>query len=207
MRFLAGCAGFCLAAFGGAVASATAATGGPLAAVWKEHHLEFVYMGRTSSYSCDGLTDKLRALMTRLGARRDMHLVGIGCPEYGRPAGPNSLGPSVSIRFYSPGLPSAADEPRGRSDRGTIYARYEPFEIVPDAFRDMSVGDCELVDEFARQVLPKFTIRGLKKAITCIPYQLSGSDYSLSGEALRALPSEGDSGLRKAPRADGGRTR
>jgi len=189
MRFLAGSAGFCLAAtlVG---AGATVAADGPLSAVWKEHRVEFVYMGRTSSYSCDGLTDKLRAIMTQLGARRDMRIVGIGCPEYGRPAGPNSLGPSLSIRFYSPALPTAADKVRGRSDRDAVDAHYEPFKIVPDAFRDMSVGDCELVEEFAQQVLPKFTVRGLKKAITCIPYQLSGSDYSLRGEALRAQPTD-----------------
>ena len=33
----------------------------PIAAVWKEQHLNFFYMGRTSRYSCEGLRDKVRA--------------------------------------------------------------------------------------------------------------------------------------------------
>jgi hypothetical protein len=79
---------------------ALAASGVPIRAVWKEHRVEFTYLGRTSSYSCDGLIDKVRAIMTTLGARARLHIVGVGCPEYGRPAGPNSIGPSLSIRFF-----------------------------------------------------------------------------------------------------------
>ena len=42
-------------------AAPTPVTGVPLAAVWREQHLDFYYMGRTSRYSCDGLRDKVRA--------------------------------------------------------------------------------------------------------------------------------------------------
>ena len=167
---------------------AFAASGVPIQAVWKEHRVEFTYLGRTSSYSCDGLIDKVRAIMTRLGARAPLHIVGIGCPEYGRPAGPNSIGPSLSIRFFAPALPESDATSRHGSKPAPVDARFVPFKIVPDAFRDMSVGDCELVEEFAEQILPMFTTRSVQKDITCVPYQLSGSDYSLRGEVLRALP-------------------
>ena len=167
---------------------ASAASGVPIRAVWKEHRVEFTYLGRTSSYSCDGLIDKVRAIMTTLGARARLHIAGIGCPDYGRPAGPNSIGPTLSIRFFAPALPDPTQKPHGRGDLAPVDARFAPFKIVPDAFRDMSVGDCELVEEFADQVLPMFTTRALQKEITCVPYQLSGSDYSVRGEVLRALP-------------------
>ncbi|MDE2295852.1 MAG: hypothetical protein KGL36_10420 [Gammaproteobacteria bacterium] len=167
---------------------AFADSGVPIRAVWKEHRVEFTYLGRTSSYSCDGLIDKVRALMTTLGARSRLHIVGIGCPEYGRPGGPDSIGPSLSIRFFAPALPDAAQ----KSDRGDklapVDAAFVPFKIVPDAFRNMSVGDCELVEEFADRILPLFTTRSVEKDITCVPYQLSGSDYSLRGDVLQALP-------------------
>jgi hypothetical protein len=177
---------------------ALAASGVPIRAVWKEHRVEFTYLGRTSSYSCDGLIDKVRAIMTTLGARARLHIVGVGCPEYGRPAGPNSIGPSLSIRFFAPALLDAAQKPRRDGDLAPVDAGFVPFKIVPDAFRDMSVGDCELVEEFADQILPMFTTRSVTKNITCVPYQLSGSDYTLRGEVLQALPPNGAHGVSAA---------
>ena len=176
-----------------------AATGVPVPAVWKEHHVDFTYFGRTSRYSCDGLSDKVRAMLLDLGARRDLKIAAIGCAEFGRPPGPNSINPSLDIVFSAPALPDAAAKPRHPGDLAPVDARFEPFTIEPDAFRDMSVGDCELVEEFARQILPQLTTHGLKQEITCVPYQLSGSRYFLRGQVLRALPPSEESALRKAP--------
>ena len=47
-----------------APAAPAAVTGNPLAAVWREQHVEFFYKGRVSRYSCDGLRDKMRAMLT-----------------------------------------------------------------------------------------------------------------------------------------------
>jgi hypothetical protein len=55
------------------------AVGNPMAAVWKEQHINFFYMGRTSRYSCEGLRDKVRAMLLELGARRDMNIAAVGC--------------------------------------------------------------------------------------------------------------------------------
>ena len=49
---------------------ADAGSGNLIPAVWKEQHLRFYYLGRTSRYSCDGLRDKVRAMLLELGARR-----------------------------------------------------------------------------------------------------------------------------------------
>lgn len=187
MRFKGLEAGLCLVAALTA-GPAFAASGAPLPAVWKEHHVNFVYLGRTSRYSCDGLSDKVRALLTDLGARRDLRIVAVGCAEYGRPPGPNSLSPSLDIRFSAPAVPEPAAKPLHAGDLAPVDARFEPFTIAPDAFRNMGMGDCELVEEFARQILPKLTTRDLKQDITCVPYQLSGSRYFVRGEVLRALP-------------------
>lgn len=166
-----------------------AATGNPVPAVWQEHHVSFVYMGRTSRYSCDGLSDKVRAMLMDLGARRDLRITAIGCEEYGRPPEMNSLSPSLDIHFSSPAVPDTSAKPRHAGASTPVDARYEPFKITTDAFRNMGRGDCELVEEFARQVLPKLATRDLKQNITCIPYQLSGSHYFVGGQILRALPS------------------
>jgi hypothetical protein len=153
-------------------------TGVPIAAVWKEQHLNFVYMGRTSRYSCDGLRDKVRAMLLDLGARRDIRISAVGCE--------GSMGPSLNIVVSTPALPNAAAKPLHPGDLAAVDARFETFTITSDPFRNMEM-DCELVEEFARQILPKLVTRELKKDITCVPYQQSRSRFLVRGKILRTL--------------------
>jgi hypothetical protein len=67
-------------------------------AVWKEHRLDFSYMGRTARYSCEGLRDKMRSLLLDLGARRDLKVSLLGCNE-SAPLRQGYLGPRLSIVF------------------------------------------------------------------------------------------------------------
>ena len=55
-------------------AAELAAAGVPMAAVWKQRKVEFHYFGRTSRYSCDGLRDKMRAMLLEMGARQDLRV-------------------------------------------------------------------------------------------------------------------------------------
>jgi hypothetical protein len=167
---------------------AAADTGQPVNAVWKEQHVQLTYFGRTSRYSCEGLRDKLRALLAALGARRDMKLVALGCADFGAHLFAARSVPSVSIVFSSPALPDPAAKPLRAGDPAAVEARFEPFTITSDAFRNMGVGDCELVDEFARQILPKLAVREVREDLTCIPNEVSGSRYFLRGLVLMPLP-------------------
>ena len=54
-----------------AAATADAPPGG--AGIWQKHEYSFVSMGFTSTYSCDGLADKLKRLLLAAGA-----LAGLG---------------------------------------------------------------------------------------------------------------------------------
>src|SRR6267154_165650 len=91
-------------------AAPTAVTGIPMAAVWREQHLDFFYMGRTSRYSCDGLRDKVRAMLLDLGARRDVKIAAIGCEDSGRER-VNSRSSSLNITFSAPALPDPSAKP------------------------------------------------------------------------------------------------
>lgn len=162
--------------------------GSPFPAVWKEQHLEFSYMGRTARYSCQGLRDKMRSLLLDLGARRDLQVTLLGCNE-SAPLGRGYLGPRLSLTFSSPALPDASANPLHAGDLSVVDARYEPFTLTSDAFRNYGVGDCELVEEFARDILPRLSTRNVKQDITCIPYQASGSRFWVHGEILRAVRS------------------
>jgi hypothetical protein len=168
--------------------TAAAETGDPVAAVWKEQRLTFTYMGRTSRYSCDGLRDKMMALLMDLGARRDMKISRVGCFEDRPSTRPAYLSPSLALVFSSPALPDSSAQPLHAGDLAAVDARFEPFTLTSDAFRNFSVADCELVEEFARQILPKLTAREVKSDITCVPYQASGSRFMVRGQILRALP-------------------
>lgn len=167
--------------------------GSPFPAVWKEQHLEFSYMGRTARYSCQGLREKMVSLLLDMGARRDLQVALLGCNE-SAPLGRGYLGPRLSLTFSSPALPDASAKPLHSGDLAAVDARYEPFTLTSDAFRNYGVGDCELVEEFAREILPHFSARNVKQDITCVPFQASGSRFLVRGETLRAvsnLPGQG----------------
>ena len=168
-------------------AAPTAVTGIPVAAVWREQHLDFFYVGRTSRYTCDGLRDKVRAMLLDLGARRDLKIAAIGCEDSGRMRA-NSPAPRLNITFSAPALPDPSMKPLHEGDLKATDARFESFTIASDAFRNLGFGDCELVEEFSHQILPKLVTRALKRDITCVPYQASGGRFLVRGEILKPLP-------------------
>jgi hypothetical protein len=160
--------------------------GVPMPAVWREQRVEFYYRGRTSRYSCDGLLEKVRAMLLELGARRDVKIVPLRCTDSDRHE--RAAGSRIIIVFSSPALPDAAAKPLHASDLAAIDARFENFTITSDAFRNMGIGDCELVQEFTRQILPKLTARNVKRDIVCVPYEPSNSRFFVRGEILKNLP-------------------
>jgi hypothetical protein len=98
-----------------------------------------------------------------------------------------SLGASLNIVFSAPALLQPKQKPLHPGDLGVVDARFESFTITGDAFRNMGSADCELVEEFAHQILPKLVTRNLKQDITCAPFQQSGR-FLVRGEILRSLP-------------------
>jgi hypothetical protein len=172
----------------GASSAWPAGAGVPLEAVWKEQHLRFLYMGRTSRYSCEGLRDKVRAMLLDLGARRDLSITALGCEYAGAGVRQGSSGPSLNIVFSSPALPEPHAKPLHPGDLAPMSARFEAFTIGSDVFRNLGTADCELIEEFAHQILPKLLTRELKQDIACVPSQQSGGRFLVRGEILRALP-------------------
>src|SRR5258708_6147408 len=92
------------------------------------------------------------------------------------------------IPVAAPTLPDPSVKPLHAGDLAAIDARFESFTIASDAFRNLGFGDCELVQEFSRQILPKLVTRALKRDITCVPFQASGNRFLVRGEILKPLP-------------------
>ena len=53
---------------------------------------------------------------------------------------------------------------------------------------NLEPGDCELIDEVRRKVLPKLAVRLVEDGMQCTPGQVSMSQPQLEVEALVALP-------------------
>jgi hypothetical protein len=167
---------------------ADAESGSLVPAIWKEQHLSFLYLGRTSRYSCDGLRDKVRAMLLDLGARRDLSITALGCEDTVARPRHASPGPRLTLVFSSPVLPDSIAKPLHAGDLSAMDARFDAFSITSDAFRNMDIADCELVEEFAHQVLPKLATRNLKEHISCAPFPQSGSRFLVRGEILKSVP-------------------
>jgi hypothetical protein len=164
-------------------APAAAAPAGPesaIEAVWSERRITFDYMGFTTAYNCDSVRDKLIELLRLAGARRDLKVTTSGCDL------PNfqvSLMVHARLHFFSPALPGA--EPQASSlPVVPATAHWVPVKIEPDQPRSIARGDCELVEQFAQQVLHHLAVRNIDSELRCVPHQLPSGEMHLHFEAL-----------------------
>jgi hypothetical protein len=155
--------------------------------VWQEHRYSFVFMGFTSTYSCDGLADKLKLLLIAAGARADARSQPGACASsFGHPdkfaradlvfhtLAPAETAPTA----VSPDTKSAAPTPGVW--RQVVFGYHSP--------RDLRTGDCELVEQFKSNLLSMFTTRNVVSTTTCIPHQDSGSNINLKFDSFAAPP-------------------
>jgi hypothetical protein len=149
--------------------------------VWQKHEYSFAFMGFTSTYSCDGLADKLKVLLIAAGARHDAKSQPGACASgFGRP----DKFARADLTFYTL-APAGSDAP---ADTKRVDAVWRPVTFADRSPRELGPGDCELIEQFRNSVLPKFTTRNVENKMTCIPHQESGSVISLRFESLAAVP-------------------
>jgi hypothetical protein len=80
------------------------------AGVWQKHEYSFQFMGFTTTYSCDGLADKLKTLLIASGARSDAKARAGACASgFGRP----DKFARADLTFYT--LAPAGSAPAGSS--------------------------------------------------------------------------------------------
>ena len=159
------------------------------AGVWQKHEYTFAYMGFTSTYSCDGLADKIRLLLIAAGARPDAKSRPGACASgFGRP----DKFARADLTFYT--LAPAGTEAPGSSQ---VAATWRAVSIADRSPRELHTGDCELVEQFRDTVLPMFATRNVDDHTTCVPHQDSGSVIGLRFESF--APATG--GRHAAPQA------
>jgi hypothetical protein len=148
---------------------------------WQLHKLSFQFLGFTSTYSCDGLADKLKILLLAAGARADAKSWPGACASgFGRP----DKFARAELTFYtlSPLDPTAPGDPK------PVKGTWRPVAFSTRSPRELQIGDCELVEQFFNQVLPQFKTQNVMNSTTCVPHQQSGSLINLKFESFSAAP-------------------
>jgi hypothetical protein len=136
-------------------------------------------MGFTTTYSCDGLADKLRRLLLAAGARKDVKSRPGACASgFGRP----DRFARADLVFYTLAPVDPAVPPGDKPLDGT----WRPVALAAHSPRELALGDCELVDQFRTAVVPMFATRNLANQTTCVPHQLSGSTINLKFDSFVA---------------------
>jgi hypothetical protein len=138
-------------------------------------------MGFTSTYSCDGLADKLKMLLLAAGARSDLKSQPGACAApFGRPD--KFARADLTFSTLAPAQGDAA------SDTKPVRGVWRTVTFTSHSPRNLRTGDCEVVEQFRSQVLPMFTTRNVVSNTTCIPHQESGSIIDLTFEVFAPVP-------------------
>ena len=160
------------------LADDSAPSGGP--GTWQSHKYTFQFLGFTTTYSCDGLADKLKIVLLAAGARSDVKSVPGACASgFGRP----DKFARADLTFYTL---TPADS--GTAAGAGVQGAWRPVTFAARQPQQLALGDCELMEQFRQQVLPMFTTRNVVSNTTCIPHQESGSNIDLKFDSFTAVP-------------------
>lgn len=149
-------------------------------AVWKAQQVNFEYRGYSTAYSCRSLEDKLTMILLTVGAREDVQLRSYVCDE--------QLGIArFQVAMQSPVVATEAnireitshdskDELVARVNGGKLASAAD-LERFPAVWKKVSFsrdrnlrlerGDCELVQQLRRQILPRMSVQVVKDNLRC----------------------------------------
>jgi hypothetical protein len=140
-----------------AAGSASAAeTAGDVASVWVPKEVNFVYVGFTTKYTCDGLQAKMRRILLQLGARDDLKVTPLGCMRVNAPE--TTPGVRIVMNVLQPASGTAGQ---------TVAAHWKSVDVLADRKLVDAALDCELISQLNRDVLPLFAARHVDYSAAC----------------------------------------
>ena len=163
-----------------AAEAAESAEGERVEAVWKPQQVNFEYRGYSTAYSCRSLEDKLELILRSVGAREDVQLRSYVCDEQIgiarfqialqspvvaseenlREVTAQDSRDELIARVNGEKLRSAADVPR-------FTAVWKTVSFARDRRMRLERGDCELVQQLRRQILPRMSVHIVKDNVRC----------------------------------------
>lgn len=174
----------------------------PVQAIWKHQEIAFYFQSFTTFYSCTSLEAKLERIMRELGVHARVKVRSADCPYS------VARMPRVVMQVISPveATPAAlaerdknksvrelAQRVRGKKSQHPL----DSLEEFPAQWRrvsltrgrlDLQPGDCELIDDLQKKVLPKLAVRTVRDDVQCSPNQLTLGQPRLEVDALVELP-------------------
>jgi len=173
----AGVVAVLLTVAGWATAADTGAQAARESAVWTPKELTFIYQGFTTTYSCEGLRDKVRSILLELGAREDLKVTETGCSSLGGPD------PFSGVRIKMNVLQPAAGK---NTTAGTqsVPSHWKMVDLTPQRDAVSAAGECELIEQVKQSILPLFATRNVEYSSNCLPHQLQIGATRLRAEVL-----------------------
>lgn len=175
-------------------------------AVWVEKKISFAYMAFTAYYSCDGLRNKVQAILKEIGARPGFKIQPRGCLHL---SGPEDM-PMLEIVAATPreATPEVLAELEKDAAKRELVSRYGTKEAAATEataqfpararridFRDSATGlvqpgDCELVEQLRDRVFVPLGAKVIVDRMGCVPRQLNIGIINLSIEMLEPVPEQ-----------------
>jgi hypothetical protein len=152
-------------------------------AVWKPQQMNFVYSGYSTLYTCRSLQAKLEKILLNVGARGGIQLRTYSCddtlavarfqivlesPVEATPENIQQLTTYDSqdeliARLHGSRLATAEDVQRFPAVWKTVsFARSREMRLAP--------GDCELVRQLRRHILPRMSVQIVSDKLRCSPF-------------------------------------
>jgi hypothetical protein len=178
--------------------------GPTVSAIWLEQDWYQTHVGFTTYYNCDGLRDKVRYLLRQLGVREDLKVFSSGCTS---DTGVEQF-PRLRIKMASAveatperlaeleeqreeiELIAKVNEKRADYDQRSLQfaARRRIVEFRDKRGSPVEAGDCEFMETFADEVVPKIGARIVERDIRCTPHQVAMNSILLVVEVLEPAP-------------------
>lgn len=143
------------------------------AAVWTPKELLFQYVGFTTKYTCDGFHQKMKSLLSMLGARQ-LQVRSAGCVGGG---GPETVtGVHIKMNVLQPLAGGATD--------AAVPALWQPVDLLARRDPVDAAADCELIEQIKLKILPLFATRNVQYSSACAAHQLLLGGTKLTADVL-----------------------
>jgi hypothetical protein len=164
---------------GFAVQAMTPAQAQTLTAAWTQQKFGFTVLGFQSRYTCFGLSDYIKRILLKLGARKEDLIVGeLGCDF--------ATQPSVRASFWQL-RPLSPDTPdHSFSAVQPVQAHWEEVRVsLGDAGDDgPDLSGCELAHQAIERIMPYFVVRNARFDPDCREHSSTPGRYALRAEVL-----------------------
>jgi len=189
---------------GAAESESPDAAAAPVQAIWKAQAIDFHYQSFTTFYSCTTLEAKVRKILIAVGADKRTKVRARGCMSNHQitklpyvqittlsaaEATPEELAELDKTRSHRELIARVRGDSKQAEIAETQFPAHWQRVSLSRGKLGLEPGDCELVSEIKKKVLPKLAVKIVDDDVNCIPNQVSMTQPQLIVDVLAPLPS------------------